>query len=126
MANPYSQCYTRDWRLYHLSHTIYLPSDLTWRLEGTTFFGSKCDTGYFGLETSGGVTEKKGGASIQYSNVRRTLSWAVIAMKRTFQAFVFSINFVQVQQSTFRDMAIVDASDDNFSLGFWSSVEQVV
>jgi hypothetical protein len=44
-------------------------------------------------------------------------------MKRTFQAFVFSINFVQVQQSTFRDMAIVDASDDNFSLGFWSSVQ---
>lgn len=42
--------------------TIYLPSDLTWRLEGTTFFGSKCDTGYFGLETSGAITEKKGGA----------------------------------------------------------------
>jgi hypothetical protein len=73
--------------------TIYLPSDLTWRLEGTTFFGSKCDTGYFGLETSGAITEKKGGASIQYSNVRRTLSWAVIAMKRTFQAFIFSILF---------------------------------
>jgi hypothetical protein len=33
------------------------------------------------------------------------------------------LNFVQVQQSAFRDMAIVDASDDNFSLGFWSSVQ---
>lgn len=111
---------TLDWRLYHLSHN--LPAfgfDLATRRNN--FLWEQMRHWIFWIGDQRGHYWKEGW-SMQYSNVRRTLSWAVIAMKRTFQAFVFSINFVQVQQSTFRDMAIVDASDDNFSLGFWSSV----
>jgi hypothetical protein len=100
-------------------HTIYLPSNFTWVLNGSMTLAGDADLDMAGYADSiidgrrrTGITEKAGGAtnidmsggthygnSSQYSKSMRYL------------------NFGSVTNSKFHDMLITEVTDDNFTLG---------
>lgn len=100
--------------------TIYLPSNFVWVLNGTLTLGNGAILDSVGI-TEGdidsrkptAITESPGGAS----NI--DMSGGVYfgnGMNNASKGVRF-INFIQVKNSTFHDMTIENASDDNFTLG---------
>lgn len=102
-----------------ISRTIYLPSDFTWRLDGSLTLGKNAVLDVIDWRP-GAITETSGGASNIY------MSGGLYHGNRNenIEGIRF-LNFVQVEQSTFRDMTIVHASDDNFSLGHSAQYNEV-
>lgn len=103
-----------------IRRTLYLPSDFTWILSGSMKLGDKADLDRAGVVGPGfdsrkatAITEKPGGAKnidmsggVYYGNAENNKSKGVRL-----------INFIQVSHSRFHDMTILNASDDNFTLG---------
>jgi hypothetical protein len=101
-----------------LKHTIYLPSNFTWILNGSVTLASDAVLDEVGWVTDvidarrrTGITEKKGGASnidmsggIYYGNYTN------------YTKSMRFLNFISVTNSRFHDMIITEVTDDNFTL----------
>ena len=96
---------------FTITRTIYLPSDFTWRLEGSLSLGNSATLDTIDWRPAA-ITEKPGGVS----NIHMS-GGLYKGNRQQNPGGVRFLNFVQVQYSSFRDMIIESASDDNFSLG---------
>jgi hypothetical protein len=112
---------------FKFGRTLYLPSDITWILQGTMTLAEYAVLDEVGVVESGvdsrrptGITEKPGGAS----NITMLGGIYEGNAKKNARKKVRLINFTHVTNSKFCDMVIQNASDDNFTLGAKSSFNE--
>lgn len=107
--------------------TLYLPSDITWILNGTMTLADNAILDEVGVVEPGvdsrrptGITEKPGGAS----NIKMFGGTYEGNAANNARKEVRLINFTHVAHSRFYDMVIQNASDDNFTLGAKSTFNE--
>lgn len=105
---------------FKFGRTLYLPSDITWILQGTMMLADNAVLDEVGVMEPGvdsrrptGITEKPGGAS----NITMLRGIYEGNAQKNARKKVRLINFTHVTNSKFCDMVIQNASDDNFTLG---------
>jgi len=113
---------------FAITDTIYLPSNFRWILDGSLSLADNADdnlddvgwyeelgdarTNIIDATRRTGITETPGGAG----NIEMS-GGTYYGNSAGNPASLRLINFVSVTNSTFHDMVITDASDDNFTLG---------
>jgi len=102
-----------------LKHTIYLPSNFTWILNGSVTLAGDADldeAGWVDAQIDAtrrtGITEKSGGAT----NIDMS-GGTYYGNSVNYPKSMRYLNFVSVTNSIFHDMLITEVTDDNFTLG---------
>ncbi len=102
-----------------IKHTIYLPSDFTWILNGSVTLAGDADLDEAGYADSiidatrrTGITEKPGGAA----NINMS-GGTYFGNSANYSRSMRYLNFGTVTNSAFHDMLITEVTDDNFTLG---------
>lgn len=102
-----------------IKHTIYLPSGITWILDGSVTLSADADLDLAGYNTPPidarrrtGITEKAGGAT----NINMS-GGTYYGNSSGYPKSMRYINFGSVTHSKFYDMLITEVTDDNFTLG---------
>ena len=102
-----------------IKHTIYLPSNFTWVLNGSVTLAGDADLDEAGYADSiidatrrTGFTEKPGGAT----NINMS-GGTYYGNSSQYPNSMRYINFGSVTNSKFHDMLITEVTDDNFTLG---------
>ncbi len=102
-----------------IRHTIYLPSNFTWILNGSVTLGGDADLDQAGYNIPPidarrrtGITEKPGGAT----NINMS-GGTYYGNSANYTKSMRYLNFGSVTNSKFSDMHITEVTDDNFTLG---------